>query len=237
MNLIILKDNDFIEKNYVVLKGRRAKHIFEIHKGTIGKELIVGMLNSKIGSGKIIDINEKEVMLEVDFHSNPPMASSIEVIMAMCRPKVFKRVLQDMTTMGIKKIYLIKTWKVEKSFWESPVLKEENLLEAMILGLEQGKDTILPEIEIYKSFKPFAEDILPKIIGNKNCLIANPGGSEKDYDKNANNTLIAIGPEGGFIPYEVDKFKELGFKEITLGKRIYRVETVIPYIAGKLDKS
>lgn len=237
MNLIILKETDFVSDNEVILKDRRAKHIISIHKGFKGKELTVGKLNSMIGRGLILDISKEEVRMEVKFFKNPPLESNIEIIMAMCRPKVFKRILQDITSMGVKKIHVIKTWKVEKSFWESPVLEEENILEAMILGLEQGKDTILPEIKIHKAFKPFVEDIAPVISENKICLLANPGGNEKVSKTNKEKMLVAIGPEGGFIPYEVDKFKEIGFKEISLGDRIYRVETTIPYIIGKLDIS
>ena len=46
--------------------------------------------------------------------------------------------------------------------------------------------------------------------------------------------VLAIGPEGGFIPYEVEKLEEAGFDRIHLGSRILRVETAVTAIVSKL---
>ena len=46
--------------------------------------------------------------------------------------------------------------------------------------------------------------------------------------------IIAVGPEGGFIPYEIELLQQAGFNTLGLGPRIYRVETVIPLLLGKL---
>jgi RsmE family RNA methyltransferase len=48
---------------------------------------------------------------------------------------------------------------------------------------------------------------------------------------------LAIGPEGGFIPYEIDKLNEVGFKTVHLGQRILRVETAIPAFISRLFPS
>ena len=45
---------------------------------------------------------------------------------------------------------------------------------------------------------------------------------------------LAVGPEGGFIDYEIGKLCEAGFQPVTLGSRILRVETAIPVILGRL---
>lgn len=235
MNIIILLEEDFVDENRVVFSGRRLEHVVNIHKAEIGDRLKVGKLNGKMGNGKIISIDENEIEMEIELTEAPPEPLDIQVVMAMPRPKVFRRMLQDMTTMGVKRLHIIKTWKVEKSFWESPVLNEEKLRESMILGLEQGKDTILPEVRVYKRFKPFVEDELPVIISGTDCLLGHPGGEAECSRRYGKKLTLAIGPEGGFIPYEVDMFRAQGFKVFTLGERILRVETVLPYIIGKLS--
>lgn len=228
-------EEDFLDENKVRFEGRRLEHILSVHKAEKNDTLKVGKLNGKMGYGKISEINDKYIEMEVVLKDEPPRPLDIQIVMAMPRPKVFKRMIQDMTTMGIKKIFIIKTWKVEKSFWESPVLNEEKLRESMILGLEQGKDTILPKVEVFKRFKPFVEDRLPAIISGTDCLLGHPGGEAKCERKNSSAVTLAIGPEGGFTPYEVDMFRLKGFKVFSLGERILRVETVLPYIIGKLS--
>lgn len=236
MNLVILEEKDFIGENIVEIKGRRFEHIFNIHKAELGKNLNVGVLNGKIGEGKIIRMDCESLQMEINLFKNPPKPSNIKIIMAMSRPKMFKRIIKDLTSLGVKEIYVIKTWKVEKSFWNSPVIEEEIIRECAILGLEQGKDTIMPKIKIFKRFKPFIEDEIIGIIKDTKALIAHPFSDNENLEFLKNKKLtLAIGPEGGFTDYEVRMFKKYGFKDFKLGERILRVETVLPYIIGKLS--
>ena len=235
MNLIIIEKKDYIDENIVRFKDRRFEHIIKIHKARKGDRLRVGELNGKVGQGRVIDLREDYIDLSVSLTDDPPKASNIQVVLAMPRPKVFKRIIMDLTTMGIKNIYVIRTWKVEKSFFSSPVLLEANLKETMILGLEQGKDTILPKLEIRHLFKPFVEDEIPDIIEGTKAIVAHPR-EEKQCPRSTNeNITLLIGPEGGLTPFEVDLLKLQGFETVTLGERILRVETVLPYIIGRLS--
>ncbi len=235
MNLIIIEKKDYIDKDIIRLKNRRFEHIINIHKAKKGDNLRVGELNEKIGQGTVINLTSDYIDLLVDLTDDPPRASNIQIVLAMPRPKVFKRIIMDLTTMGVKKIYVIKTWKVEKSFFNSPVLSEANLKETMLLGLEQGKDTMLPKLEIKKLFRPFVEDEIPDIIYNTKAIVAHPT-EEKECPRNIDdNITLLIGPEGGLIPFEIDLLKSQGFETVTLGNRILRVETVIPYIIGRLS--
>lgn len=235
MNLIILEEEDFIDKETVRLKDRRLLHVTDVHRAKVGDNLRVGKLNGKVGQGTILDMNSDFIELKIDLTEDPPSASNIQIVLAMPRPKVFKRILMDLTTMGVKNIYIIKTWRVEKSFFNSPALSEESLRETMILGLEQGKDTILPKVKIKTLFRPFVEDEIPDIISNTKAIVAHPTGSEECPRNIDEKITLLIGPEGGLIPFEIDILKTQGFEDVTLGNRILRVETVLPYIIGRLS--
>lgn len=234
MNLIILFEKDFITENKVRLKDRRLKHVLTVHRAKLGDTLRVGLINGKMGKGMIIKLNEEEMEMEVELSEPNPPPLNAQLVLAMPRPKALKRIVQDVTTMGIKKIYIIKTWRVEKSFWNSPILEEDSLFENMILGLEQGKDTILPEIEVVKLFKPFVEDRIPDIIKGTRAIVAHPVQDTECPRSIKEPVTLAIGPEGGFIPYEIDMLVKQGFEVVSLGERILRVETAIPVILGRL---
>lgn len=49
------------------------------------------------------------------------------------------------------------------------------------------------------------------------------------------SVIVAIGPEGGFEPKEVDRFTQLGFIPVTLGNRILRTETAALAITSILQ--
>lgn len=235
MNLILLFKNDFIEDtNSVQIKGRRLKHIIDVHRAQLGDRLTVGLENEKIGIGTITKLNKDLLEMEVSLTIEPPVPSPINLVLALPRPKVISRVLLSASSLGIKKIWLINANRVEKSYWQSPRLDEDNIKKQLILGLEQSKDTIMPTVEKKKLFKPFVEDELPDLIKGTSPVVAHPVTKNKCPGKINGPVTLAIGPEGGFIPYETEKLIECGFYPFHIGERILRVETVIPALTALL---
>lgn len=235
MNLILLEPNDFIDSSgRVRLSGRRHKHILEVHKARSGQRLSVGLINGKIGEGKVLEIGASTLEMEVSLKCNPPDPLPLTLVLALPRPQVIKRVLLCASSLGIKKIVLLNFFRVEKSLWQSSSLQDHAVREQLILGLEQAKDTVLPEVVLKNSFKKFAEDELPDMIRGSLPLVAHPGVSHTCPQNVKKPVTLLIGPEGGLIDYELDKLVQLGFKAVDLGARILRVESVVPFIVGKL---
>ncbi|WP_193166028.1 16S rRNA (uracil(1498)-N(3))-methyltransferase [Microbulbifer hainanensis] len=234
MNLIILEPGDFVAPGRVRLSGRRQQHIQQVHRAAIGDTLRVGLLDGDIGSGQISDLSESGIELQVEFQSAPPAALPLTLILALPRPKMLKRVIQHATALGVKKLYLINAYRVEKSYWQTPWLAEDKLREQCLLGLEQAVDTRMPQIELRKRFKPFVEDELPEVAANSLKLVAHPVTEAPCPVDLPEPATLAIGPEGGFIPYEVEKLQEQGFAAVHLGPRILRVETALPVLLSRL---
>ncbi len=236
MNLILLFKNDFIENtNFVRLSGRRLKHVTKVHRAVIGETLNVGLENNRIGTGTITKLNKEMLEMEVRLNIEPPLPSPVNLVLALPRPKVISRILLSASSMGIKKIWLINAKRVEKSYWQSPRLNDENINKQLILGLEQAKDTIMPGIFKKPLFKPFVEDELPEIIKGTYPVIAHPKTDNLCPGSIDGPITLAIGPEGGFIPYETEKLIECGFLPFHIGERILRVETVIPALTALLS--
>ncbi len=233
MNLILLFAEDLRPGSLAELRGRRLKHVLEVHRAEVGDRLRVGLLNDKMGEGEVLELTREKLVLRVAFDQPPPQPLPVTLLLALPRPKMLKRILQSVTSLGVKQIYLINSYRVEKSFWGSPLLQPEKLREQLALGLEQARDTVPPEVHLKPRFKPFVEDELPAIIEGKRALVAHPVAAEPCPGSICEPTVLAIGPEGGFIPYEVEKLLEVGFEAISLGERILRVETAVPVILGR----
>ncbi len=234
MNLIILQESDFQSENRVEITDRRAKHIFEIHRAKIGDTLKVGLLNGLIGEGTVIEIDKTKIQLEINLTTPPPKPNDLILLLALPRPKMLKRIFQAITTFGVKQIYLINSYKVEKSFWESPWLKPDAIQNQLILGLEQARDTIIPSVELRPRFKPFVEDEVPALAKNRACWLPHPGSLEGLPKQLPPPAMLAIGPEGGFIPYEVNLLQQQGFTPVHLGERILRVDTAVSACLSRL---
>ncbi|OOZ36135.1 16S rRNA (uracil(1498)-N(3))-methyltransferase [Solemya velesiana gill symbiont] len=238
MNLVLLFDSDFVETGLVRLDGRRLAHIREVHCSQEGESVKVGLLNGQMGVGVIESLSGEQITLRVDLDIPPPSPLPLTLLMALPRPKMLKRCLSMVAELGVKELYLVNSVRVEKSFWQSPWLNDEQIRERLLLGLEQAKDTVLPNVHLRKRFKPFVEDELPGLLKGKQGVLAHPGTetleSRSITTPISEPTLLCVGPEGGFIPYEVDKLSEAGCRPVDFGRRIFRVETALPLLVGRL---
>jgi RsmE family RNA methyltransferase len=145
-----------------------------------------------------------------------------------------RRVLQTVAAMGVPRLVLLNSYRVEKSFWQTPFLAPEAIREQLLLGLEQARDTLLPEVSIEKRFKPFVEDRLPALAAGTRGLVGHPGDYPACPRALSEPVTLAIGPEGGWIPYEVDRLAAAGLQPVQLGERILRVETAVPALLARL---
>ncbi|HET8850387.1 MAG TPA: 16S rRNA (uracil(1498)-N(3))-methyltransferase [Marinobacter sp.] len=234
MNLALLFDEDFIAPDRALLDGRRLAHLHTVLKANTGDTIPVGRLNGLIGSGRLLRLSDTEAELQVQLDKPPPAPLPLTLILAMPRPKMFRRVLQTCASLGVKDIWLINSYKVEKSFWQTPWLSDASLRENLTLGLEQSRDTVMPRVRIRQRFKPFVEDELPGLMDGKIGLVAHPGTDTPCPTHLNAPSLLCIGPEGGFTPYEVGKLEEAGCQGVHLGPRILRVETAVPVLISRL---
>lgn len=234
MNLLILTEEDFLAPGRVRLTGRRLRHVTEVHRARAGDELAVGLLQGSLGRGRVTRLDAEALELEVDLDQAAPPKLPFTLVLALPRPKVLNRVLAAATSLGVARIYLVNAWKVEKSYWHSPRLAEANLLLQRVLGLEQARDTVLPELHLRRLLRPFAEDELPGLCRESLALLAHPGAEAACPRAVAGPVTLVIGPEGGFIPAELDLLGRSGCRPVHLGERILRVETAVAALVGRL---
>ncbi|HEX2958736.1 MAG TPA: 16S rRNA (uracil(1498)-N(3))-methyltransferase [Chitinispirillaceae bacterium] len=236
MNLLLLNNEDFSQPSStcVRISDYRYRHILTVLKAQIGDKIKSGHLNGLMGEGTITAITDAFVELDVTLDTTPPPPLQCTLIVALPRPKSLRKVIECSVSLGIKKIYLIGSYRVEKSFWNTPFLKPEQMNQFIINGLEQAKDTVFPEICTKRFFKPFVEDELPLIAANSLNLVAHPYDAAECPSRPDSPVTLVIGPEGGFIPFEINILKRYGFQPVTTGGRILRVEYAIPTLIGRL---
>ena len=233
MNLLLLRSEN-IQNNITTIVGRQLEHIIEVQRLNKGDTIRVGEINGAIGLGKITSIDDNSATLEIELTTKAPRPLPLTMILALPRPKMLRRILQTIAAMGVKTVYLINSSRVEKSFWQSPLLAPKAIEQQLILGLEQSIDTCLPKVHLRKLFKPFVEDELPSVVGSSIAIVAHPDSEQRCPIDCKATTTLAIGPEGGFIPFEVEKLAQAGFAPVHLGSRILRVENAVPALISRL---
>lgn len=243
MNIILFEKNE-LRDGCVVLGDHRAKHIVKVLQSELGDSIRVGMIDGAVGKGKIRSIKRKypfAVELSVHLTENPPAPPPIDLLLALPRPIMLKRILSQVTALGVGRIFLVNANRVEKSFWDAGILNIEEYRPHLIHGLEQAVDTRLPEVLQYRHFRPFVEDQLPLLANQYDFLLAHPQ-AEKNLSQSLSGTtgkriLYAVGPEGGWVDFEVDKFLSVGMRPFSMGVRVLKVDTAVVAIHARVSQA
>ncbi|MDA3859729.1 MAG: RsmE family RNA methyltransferase, partial [Melioribacteraceae bacterium] len=210
-----------------------------ILKSEVGDLIEVGLINSAIGKAKILKFDTTSVLLEiVNLSEKITTSPKIDVICALPRPQTLKKVLSNCATMGVSNLYLIRSEKVEKSYFHSKLLETENYTQFLIEGLSQGKRVALPKVSIHNKFKPFFENEIRNISSNSTCLLAHPTTENyltKIPVNRSQNILLAIGPEGGWNDFEISLMEEKGFIKFKLSESILRVENAVTASLSQIE--
>jgi RsmE family RNA methyltransferase len=234
MNLLLFTTSDCLEDGRLAVTDRRLQHLREVHRAAVGDQVRVGEVNGAVGTGILLELDSRRAVLSVDLDSPPPVKLPLELFVALPRPKMLRRILRTAAECGVARLRLFNSYRVEKSYWQTPVLAEQSIREYLLQGLEQARDTVLPEVSCHRLFKPFVEDELPQLLQGKRALLAHPGEHQPCPRDLAQPTVAILGPEGGFIPYEVEKLVNAGAQPVSLGPRILRVETAVTSLLGRM---
>ncbi|MBW5799527.1 16S rRNA (uracil(1498)-N(3))-methyltransferase [Halomonas elongata] len=236
MNLILLSPEDLENGRLARVRDpRRLAHLRDVHRARAGDTLTLGVENGLLGRGTLLEYRDDEALFDISgLVETPPPALPVHLVLALPRPRMLARSLEHATALGVKALTLLNTRRVEKSYWQSPELGAEKIRRHLVLGLEQARDTQMPEVTLAKGFRPFVEDRLPKLLASSRGLVAHPGMPEACPRGVDEPVTLVIGPEGGFIPWEVDKLLEAGCRGIHLGPRILRVETAVTALLARL---
>ena len=242
MNCLLLPAANFLQHNTPysaqITAPEHMTHVHNVLNAQVGDSLKIGMLGGNLGTAVIDAINESSVQLgKVSLDTLPPAKLAVTVVLALPRPKVLRRLIMDMTALGVRDIILINSYRTQKSYWQSPMLSR--LDEFVLEGLQQGVDTIAPTISLQKRFKPFIEDELAALITDR-ALVAHPYSelSLADYLQQqatdaALPSVVFIGSEGGWIDYEIALLQAQGCQAVNLGTRILRTEAAVNAILGQ----
>ena len=251
----ILFETDEIRDGVATFGGERAEHVMNVLHGEVGQVLKTGEVNGPIGTGVIKSIEtsccgdlssehpsnrpSEQVRIKVSVcHEEKSLRPWIDLILAPPRPRVMKRLLPQLASMGVGRIFLVGAKKVEKDFWGATLLKPENYRPLFIDGLMQAGTSILPTLETRRNFRKFVNEELDGLWPSAKRIVAHPYGAQSmAIDSNRQQSLLlAVGPEGGWTDEEVALLEEYGFARYSLGSRILRTDTATVALLAQLMK-
>lgn len=237
MNFLLLHEHEIDDAGTARLEGRRAEHLRTVLRAEPGRVLRAGIVDGALGTATVLEVADGAVALAVDC-SLPSPAGADVLLLAVPRPKVLLRMLAHAAALGFARIVLFRSWRVEKSHLASTAMRHEVQRAQLLLGLEQAGRTRVPRVEFAPLFVPLVEDLLPRAALPRARFVGHPTApvptSALSLARGAPFAL-ALGPDGGLIPYELERLAGLGFTAVACGGHALRTETALAVLWGQLD--
>jgi RsmE family RNA methyltransferase len=250
VNLILLEAADLVDSATARLFDSRALHIRAVLKAKPGDALRIGKADGPRGSAEVLAVTAGEITLHCRWEESIPPRPPVDLLLAVPRPKVLKRLWAQLAALGVGRIALVTAARVERCYFDSHVLEPAFFRPLLIEGLQQACDTRVPEVSVHRAFRPFVEDELDGMFGAGVRLVADPGAEGRldppsrgfrlretasagqvgvaggwTDGRRPGRVLLAVGPEGGWVPFELELLRARGFAPVTLGPRVLRTDT------------
>ncbi|HVY62663.1 MAG TPA: 16S rRNA (uracil(1498)-N(3))-methyltransferase [Planctomycetota bacterium] len=238
MNLILLEEADRLDGPHFRLAGRRARHVREVLRAEPGRDLRVGLLEGPLGTARVERVGDDAVELECAFEAEAPPRPPVDLLLAIPRPKSLAKLLPEVAALGVDRLVLFRSWRVQKPYLTARALEPAVYRPLLHEGLMQARSTREPRVTVEPLFKPFVEDRLPALVAGALALVAHPGAATDIASVRpspAGRVTLAVGPEGGFIPYEIAALERAGFLPVAIGARTLRVETACAALLAQVD--
>jgi 16S rRNA (uracil1498-N3)-methyltransferase len=235
VNLILLEPGEVSDESArhpesnVSLSGTRADHLLNVLKVAPGHHVRVGILDGPHGVGTVRSIADGTVELRCTFDAMVPPRPRVDLLLALPRPKVMRRLWAQIAALGVGQIILTNAERVERNYFDTHVLRPDCYEPLLIEGLQQARDTRLPRVSIHRQFKVLIEDDLNGLFPNGLRLVASPAAKNPVGDVVRQmldeRILLAIGPEGGWNRFETTLLEAQGFHMVGIGPRTLRTDT------------
>ena len=236
MNLILLEPDEIQADGVAVLAGKRARHVREVLQASEGEQIRVGVIDGPLGTATVVE-DAKQLRLQCKLSDPVPSVPRVDVLLAMPRPKVLNRLWPVLAALGVGRILVSNAWKTERNYFDTHVLEPEHLRAGLVEGLQQARDTRLPQVGVHKQFKKLVEGRLDGFGPYAARLVAHPGAGAFPSEPLAAlprdaRVLLAVGPEGGWTPYELELLAQHGFETVSWGPRPLRTDTACAVLLG-----
>jgi RsmE family RNA methyltransferase len=229
VNLILLETEELRHDHTVHLRDGRARHARTVLRAVPGDTLRVGIVNGPLGTATVMAIDDAGVELACSFAGAAPPRPPVDLLLAVPRPKVMRRLFAQCAALGVHRLMLTNASRVERDYFDTHILAPACYRPLLLEGLQQARDTNLPVVSVHRQFRVLVEDLLDQTTDAAARLVAHPGDghrlTEVVHAVPAARVLLALGPEGGWNEFERQLLESRGFTPISMGTRTLRSDT------------
>jgi RsmE family RNA methyltransferase len=229
-------------------RDERTIHLLKVLRKKAGDTFDAGILGGNRGTGYIETVRlDGSLVYTLDLKEEPPPRYPVRLAVGFPRPIQIRRILRDLSNLGLEAVDLIGTELGEKSYRETKLLTDGGARAALIEGAVQARDTRIPLLTVYQSLddwlgeRPWDKPLAPEKTSDTTwnvysagprtspLLIAadnvRPEGTLANLSALGQFMVLAVGSERGWSDAERNKLEAAGFLRLSMGGRALRTET------------
>lgn len=240
-----------VAAEHVTLEGDEARHLIRVMRAAIGEEIILFDGSGAEFLARIAEIGKSAVGLDIVERRSLDRELPFDLTLAVALPKGDRQkwLVEKATELGVTTLVPLITARGVAQPVESALARlRRTVIEASKQcgrnRLMQIGDPITADAFFMAGFSSSTQHSSSAVRSEEAersrsnssaslCLIADPSGAPLSaLAASPGPKTAAIGPEGGFTSSELTSASEHGWKGVSLGKSILRVETAAVAIAS-----
>jgi 16S rRNA U1498 N3-methylase RsmE len=230
-------------------RDERTIHLLKVLHKKAGDRFEAGMLGGNRGTGFIESVRlDGSVVYTLDLREEPPRRYPVRLAFGFPRPIQIRRILRDISNLGLEAADLFGTELGEKSYRETKLFTDGGARAALIEGAVQARDTRIPLLSAWQTLEawlgerpwdnPQADDSVPgpdlypppsgRLRASPLLIAADnvrPEGTFANLSAFGQSMVVAVGSERGWSDRERDELEAAGFLRLSMGDRALRTET------------
>jgi 16S rRNA (uracil1498-N3)-methyltransferase len=202
-----------------VLDGPEAHHMGTVRRFEPGDRVVLFNGDGGEYPAEIVSAGKKQVVLNVLGREEPKREVPFPIVVGSALPKGDRLdfLLEKLVEVGATRFVPLMT---ERSVVKPKVEKIEKWRRDVIEAGKQCGRNALMMIDKPMSLAEFLTSELPA-----QRFVLHTGNRGKRSDPLREGSVFAVGPEGGFTDSEIGAAIAAGWRELSLGPRIFRIET------------
>jgi 16S rRNA (uracil1498-N3)-methyltransferase len=218
-------DAELIPGTLLELPADTASHLVKVLRARSGEELILFNGNGREFAGSIESVRGSRAIVRVAEGLEVDRESPLAITLVQCVPRGDRMdfIVQKATELGVARIVPVLSQRsvvhLDRKRSESKLAHWRGVA---VSACEQCGRNRLPQVDPPRPLINYLGESQPGAVR----LVLEPelSGSNPQLDFGS-AAQIAVGPEGGFAPEELEAFRVAKFSRLTLGPRILRTET------------
>ncbi len=214
-----------------ILTGSEAHHLTHVMRAAVGDRVTLFDGSGCEFTAEVDRLGRREAELTIVDRAEVDRELPLRITLAVALPKGDRQkwLVEKAVELGVTEIVPLVT---ERSVARPKEQSLARLCRAVVEASKQCGRNRLMQIEPPKAWNDFVAET-----ADIDCrLVAHPGGSTLESKNTRSHDLqhivAAVGPEGGFSDEEIALAEQSGWQNISLGRRILRIETAALLLAG-----